>query len=157
MKLVYSVLLLSISLTSFAQQNHPEYKASNNVTYHIGDTVKLGRGSGNSGQFVFVYAAGLSGGAALPSHYASGNAVIKKVQTWKVKGAVRWHLVVGVGLLTNYYIQIEDAIATCEVAQCNTPTAQTDKFDQLKKLKELLDSGAITQEEYDAEKKKILE
>lgn len=31
-----------------------------------------------------------------------------------------------------------------------------DKYDELKKLKGLLDSGAITQSEYDAQKKKIL-
>ncbi len=35
-------------------------------------------------------------------------------------------------------------------------TTVKDKYDQLKKLKELLDAGAITQDEYDSEKKKIL-
>lgn len=34
--------------------------------------------------------------------------------------------------------------------------AQTSHYSRLKELKELLDIGAITQEEYDAEKKKIL-
>lgn len=31
-----------------------------------------------------------------------------------------------------------------------------DKFEEIKKYKELLDSGAITQEEYDAKKKELL-
>ncbi len=37
------------------------------------------------------------------------------------------------------------------------PLSQSEKYDLIAKLKELLDSGAITQSEYDAEKKKILE
>lgn len=156
MKLVASVLLLGLCATASAQQNLPEYTASNNVTFHIGDTVKLGRGSGNNGVFVYIVGAGLAQAGPLPSRFASGNAVIKKIQTWKEKGAAKYVLVVGVGLATNYYIYIGDAIATCEVTPCASTTAQDDKLDQLQKLKGLLDSGALTQEEYDAEKKKIL-
>jgi hypothetical protein len=33
-----------------------------------------------------------------------------------------------------------------------TVISQSDKFDKLKKLKELLNDGTLTQEEYDAEK-----
>lgn len=44
--------------------------------------------------------------------------------------------------------------------QCGAPetdaTKQTDKYDALAKLKSLLDSGAITKEEFEAQKKKIL-
>ena len=36
------------------------------------------------------------------------------------------------------------------------PTVQSTSADELKKYKELLDSGAITQEEFDAKKKEIL-
>ena len=39
----------------------------------------------------------------------------------------------------------------------NTTEVKEDKYDKLEKIKKLLDSGAITQEEYDSEKKKILE
>jgi hypothetical protein len=45
--------------------------------------------------------------------------------------------------------------------QDNNPIIQAnisgDKYDKLAKLKKLLDDGAITQEEYDREKAKILE
>ena len=36
------------------------------------------------------------------------------------------------------------------------PPSPTDSYAQLTKLKELLDAGILTQEEFDAEKKKIL-
>ena len=39
----------------------------------------------------------------------------------------------------------------------NSNTNKEDKYDKIEKLKKLLDSNAITQEEYDLEKKKILE
>jgi hypothetical protein len=86
--------------------------------------------------------------------------VIKKIGNWKRKGADRIFFTVGVGLLTNYYLFIEDAIATFEIVVCKSSdqpaAAASDKYDQLKKLKDLFDQGVINQEEYDKEKKKIL-
>lgn len=71
------------------------------------------------------------------------------------------YFTVGGGNITNYTLDIENAIATCEVENCieekNERNSSVDKYDQLKKLKELFDEGILTQEEYDAEKKKILE
>ncbi|MGZ3820985.1 MAG: SHOCT domain-containing protein, partial [Mucilaginibacter sp.] len=69
----------------------------------------------------------------------------------------------GGGNITNYTLTIDDAIQACEVVPCanNTPTTTViqqsdDKFDKLKKLKALLDSGAISQSEYNEQKKKLL-
>jgi membrane protease subunit (stomatin/prohibitin family) len=36
------------------------------------------------------------------------------------------------------------------------PAAGTDRYETLSKLKELLDSGALTQEEFDSEKQQVL-
>ena len=77
----------------------------------------------------------------------------------KIRGVAKVYFTVGGGNLTNYTLYIDDAIQTCEVLPCaalddHQPVA--DKFDQLKKLKDLLDSGAITKAEYDVEKKKLL-
>lgn len=159
--LISAILLLCIT-PAIGQKNVPEYKASNGVTYHVGDTAKLGRGTGNNGKFVYIMETGLAasdGADGLPRGYSGGNAVIKKVVEIKRKGAISYALIVGVGLLTNYGILVEDAIATCELTPCKDSSVASgdDKFDKLKKLKDLLDSGAITQEEYDAEKKKILQ
>ena len=57
---------------------------------------------------------------------------------------------------------IEDAIAFCEVADCPTRKEKEDenndvsKYDELSKLKLLLDNGTLTKEEFDLEKQKIL-
>jgi len=92
--------------------------------------------------------------------YANTAVVIKKINQTKIKGIVKVYFTVGGGNLTNYTLYIDDAIQTCEVRPCEALDAQqqpvADKFDQLKKLKGLLDSGAITQAENDAEKKKLL-
>ncbi len=56
---------------------------------------------------------------------------------------------------------IDDAIEACEVKPCKSTDSVTQATagsvaDEIKKLKGLLDSGAITKEEYDAQKKKLL-
>lgn len=45
--------------------------------------------------------------------------------------------------------------ATC-TTECNTPKNEVSTADQLKEYKELLDSGVISQEEFDAKKKQLL-
>ena len=165
MKYVVIVFLLTACLSAHAQKDLGEYKASNGITYHTGDTVKLGRGSAPNGNFRYVEAGGMMASTnpdlnTLGKQFSGTNAIIKKIIIWKKKGAEKFYLIVGVGLMTNYYVAIEDAIETCEVAICkgSNPTAPpaADKYDQLKKLKTLLDEGVITQEEYDKEKAKIL-
>jgi len=36
------------------------------------------------------------------------------------------------------------------------PASDTDRYEKLSKLKELLDSGVLTQEEFDSEKQQVL-
>jgi hypothetical protein len=84
---------------------------------------------------------------------------------------------VGVGDMANYWIELDNAIQASEIlapgqlavkqknnniAQGQYPTtiinqAPPDNLDKLKKLKGLLDAGAITQSEYDEQKKKLLD
>ena len=56
----------------------------------------------------------------------------------------------------NVFIDIEEAISSCEVTPCSKSVTVNNNIDQLLKLKSLLDSGGITQAEYDAQKKKLL-
>lgn len=171
MKKLLGLFFLILPLGLLGQQNLTTYTASNGITYNIGDTVKLGRGSATNGDFLYLQ---LGGWAAVAGYdqtkgtdqnnigrgYSGLAVTIKKIKKYKFKGQEKVYFIVGGGNISNYNLMIEDAIASCEVADCKenkpTETKTTDKYDKLKKLKELLDQGIITQEEYDKEKKKIL-
>ena len=152
----------------FAQN---EYKASNGRTYHIGDTVKIALGSMPDGNFKYVLA---SQPAFLPPRrngndlsarkdFAHSNAVIKKIKTGSrlTDNGNKIILVVKGNGLINFDVWIEEAIAACEVTPCATSTSAatvpaTGVADELLKLKKLLDAGALTQDEFNAQKKKLL-
>jgi hypothetical protein len=165
MKQTFLLLTLFLSLKCFAQK---KYTASNGITYHVKDTVKLGLGSGPNGSFNYLQLAGWSAVISgeysnIGKGYANTAVVIKSIKKSKLKGVVVTYFIVGGGNISNYMLQIEPAIQTCEVIPCpNTKvevinSQSNDKFDQLKKLKSLLDSGAITQDEYNQQKKKLLD
>jgi hypothetical protein len=52
--------------------------------------------------------------------------------------------------------RIEIVFSCVTVASNTGSVAKPDKYDELRKLKGLLDDGVISQEEYDQEKQKIL-
>ncbi|HLI93629.1 MAG TPA: SHOCT domain-containing protein, partial [Puia sp.] len=81
------------------------------------------------------------------------------------KRGFRYYIKVGGGNIVNYQVELEDAIAVGEIVGTNVsvpiqmaaiPNNASSPADELKKLKQLLDAGAITQQEYDSTKKKIL-
>lgn len=166
MKLITLLLLLSLSTVAFSQTME-SYTASNGITYNVGDDIVLGRGSGQNGMFVYLLMGGIyeSSVPSIPSSYSGLKATVKKIKQQK-NMQNRLVFVVHVKApmsVASFNLFIEDAIATCEIADCkkkdvapvtivNTPS----RFDELKKLKELLDAGAITEEEYKTEKEKLL-
>lgn len=171
MKTIITLCVVAILAFEAKAQKLTEYTASNGVTYHLKDTVHLGRGSAPNGTFLYLQMGGW--GAVLnydanagPNQlnigrgYANTAVIIKKINETKIKGVTKGYFTVGGGNITNYLLYIEDAIQTCEVVPCtangNQPVV-ADKFDQLKKLKALLDNGAITRAEYDEQKKKLLD
>jgi hypothetical protein len=168
MKLILTICLLTVfTITVRAQQYIlSAYQASNGIIYHVKDAVNLGQGSARDGSFLYLQ---MGGWAAtidpnkpnannIGRAYANTTVKVKKIEQIRKKGTVKTYFTVGGGNITDYVLYIEDAIQACEVIPCKANSSQpaADKFDQLKKLKALLDSGALTQTEYDAQKKKLL-
>lgn len=170
-KLIFFIGLF-FPLLLFAQKK-TEYTASNGITYHVGDTLKLGRGSDPQGNFRYVVIGGWA--SWLPRNSSKGAeqdnmgraftgtaAVIRKMRTETRKKVDRQVFVVGMSAISNCDIYIEDALATGEVVggkktetvAVAAPVASS--ADELAKYKKLLDQGAITKPEYEAIKKKLL-
>lgn len=161
------ILFLTIALLPLLckAQNLKEYTASNGKIYHVGDTLKIGFGSMPNGSFKYINPGGWAASSEPMNKSISGmGAIIKKIHSYNAHGFRKVYFAVGLGGITNYNLYIEEAIASCEVADCKSQSGSTtivqaqpeDNLDKLKKLKALLDSGAITQAEYDAQKKKLL-
>jgi hypothetical protein len=139
------------------------YKASNGITYHVNDTVRLGKGSGQNGAFLYIEQRGIPlpsprSGPGLPKTFTNSGLVVKRIKINKVNGVDKYLFIVDAGGPFRFSLYIDDAILACEVIPCSSigqaPTL--DVADEIKKLKSLLDSGAITQTEYDGQKKKLL-
>ena len=97
----------------------------------------------------------------LPPSYAGLSVKLKKIKSFQHKTLGNSVVfTVGGGNITNYTLDIENAIATCEVEICNNAKvvniSKSDKYDQLAKLKKLLDQGILTKEEYHIEKTILL-
>ncbi|MEZ2441070.1 SHOCT domain-containing protein [Chitinophaga sp. RCC_12] len=152
------------------------YTTPSGWTVKPGDELKIGKGSMPNKTFSFIYqspagfATETSGDNYSNKRYAGTNMAGKST---KVKSLIAYGnkktgytivARVGFGELVNYWIEIDNAVdggelippaAYAKKEQGGTSTGGS-VADELKKLKELLDSGALTQEEYNAQKKKLL-
>ena len=170
MKSILFILFTLISCAGFAQ-DLTSYTAANGKTYKIGDTVKVAMGSMPDGSFKYVQASPLlptppsrnSNSLSARRDFANTITTIRKIKkSSSLSGSEKIVLNVKVRGLVTYDIWIEEAIAACEVTPCaeNTKaistTGQGSVADEILKLKKLQDAGAITQAEFDAQKKKLL-
>ncbi|MET3606898.1 hypothetical protein ABIC74_000740 [Mucilaginibacter rubeus] len=121
-RLILIVLLCIISILAHAQKLK-EYKASNGIIYHPGDTVKLGLGSGTNGQFVYMVPNMLNSSSTqldwIKRRLSRGNVIIKKIKQEETIGMTKTLFYVGAGAAYNLHLDIEAAIESCEVKPCN--------------------------------------
>lgn len=170
MKKITLLIIAMLTLNSIQAQKKveklEEYTASNGITYKVGDEFKLGQGSDTNGKFVYVNIGGWAMSTnAEENRLGAANTdlivTLKKIKKYNKKRFKGVYFTVGGGNITNYTIDIENAIKSCEIEICknenNVAVSKPDKYDQLAKLKKLLDNEVLTQEEYDTEKKEILE
>jgi hypothetical protein len=153
-----------------------EFTTSVGWTIKKGDEIQLGSGSMPDKQFAFitdhpnVLSYGVFPGAGisnLPPGYTGRKAIVADFIVRGTRTSGFFILAkLKVGSLSRYVADIENAIEADEIAvpleyakkREDIPGAAIiSKADELKKLKELLDSGALTQAEFDAEKKKLLD
>ncbi|QKJ29892.1 SHOCT domain-containing protein [Mucilaginibacter mali] len=172
MKKILLTAALFVPLFALAQ-DIKEYKATNGVTYHINDTVHLGKGSNSNGSFMFVQDRGLgftlpgppgrtAGGRGLPKDLANGGVIIRSIKKTTENNLEKYVFMVYAGGPLRFTLFIDDAISVCEVTPCKqssagSPVPVASVADEIKKLKQLMDSGAITKEEYESRKKKLLD
>ena len=127
MKLIILLAACFIATGSYAQ-TIKEYKATNGVTYHLGDTVRLGKGSNSNGTFLYVEDKGIGfslpgpGGGGrggqtrpLPKEYANGGVVIKSIKKVTVYNVDKYVFMVNSGAPIRFSLTIDDAILACEV------------------------------------------
>lgn len=164
------ILLVCFAPALASSQKLKEYKASNGITYHIGDTVKIGMGSTADGNFKYIQVTPPpffpprpnGNGMTARKDFSMSTAVIRKIKTAsQITGSDKVVFTVKTGGIGTYDVWIAEAISACEVTPCasstgNVAAAGSSVADEILKLKKLLDSGAITQAEYNAQKKKLL-
>lgn len=177
------IFLILVTLTFFSTTNAQKKAKQEIITYTsetdgtvftVGDTVRLGTGSYSNGEFNYIYS--LATFMDAQQHYLSPAwndkfVIIDKFQTsGSDKMGYTMHIIFKHGKL-DCAIQLESAIKAGEVVTAASKKKAEEKnkpiiiqtgsapslADELRKLKELLDSGILTQAEFDAQKKKLLE
>ncbi|MDO3644139.1 SHOCT domain-containing protein [Mucilaginibacter sp. L3T2-6] len=163
------ILMIYLMPSLLLAQNLKEYKAANGRTYHVGDTLKIGMGSTSDGNFKYIQVTPPpffpprpnGNGMNVRKDFSMSTAVIRKIKTAsQVTGSDKVVFTVKAGGIGTYDVWIAEAIAACEVTPCagstSTGTTGGSVADEILKLKKLLDSGALTQAEFNAQKKKLL-
>jgi hypothetical protein len=168
-----TILFLSISLLSFFSfgQNisftdldtnkgpkgtFESYTSQTGDVYKVGDTLRIGVPSSSNGNFLYLQSLDIAGNS-LPvrSNVSNTNAEIKKIRVagskragWKVTFQLKATAV------SNYFIFAEDGFSSGELVSFGMTSDQA--LQELKRAKDKLDLGIITQEEYDTIKSKLL-
>ena len=161
-KLVLFAVALIVSVSVFAQElkfsdlsselNSKEfdtYVSKDGTIFKVGGKVKMGLPS-NQTNFAYVqHVDPIAGASVLGTNYANRDVDIKKIQVSGnlKKGYKVWVITNGGIALGKLYFDIETAIQTNEVK--GEGMSSDEALSQLKKGKDKLDLGIITQEEFD--------
>ncbi|SNR60154.1 hypothetical protein SAMN06265371_106177 [Lutibacter agarilyticus] len=98
-----------------------EFEALNGITYKIGDTIKLKKGSIANGEFEYVYFLNKVNHVLhenLSKEYSDKFITIKKIERYNMKLIKGVYFVVSGQGFKNYTLDIQNAILTCEIEDC---------------------------------------
>ena len=168
-------------LTTYVQKNG--YVTNSGFTVKAGDELILGKGTLPNKFFAFIYQSPVgyftetsldaSNRKSLISTFAGKKVKVKRLQSYGTRRTgFNVVAVVGAGDIVNYWIELDQAIEAGEIIVPEPYASKLDinkknaplviqqntvsVADEIKKLKELYDSGVLTKEEYESEKKKLL-
>ena len=128
----FSVLFLILSLSAYSQDEvikQDNYSASNGITYSVRDHFILGEGSAANGEFRYVsflgwddvlFPQGEITEFNLEASSAGAEVKLKKIKKFYSSGSTEVIFKIGIGSLVNYFINIEKAIASCEIEKCKS-------------------------------------
>lgn len=162
-------LFLFCAFKSNAQKTEYPYANRNNGVLYMseydffkrGQVVTLGAGTAPSGDFVYITKT--LGKLPLKREYAGKQGEVARIN-WKgtpKKGIVFYLLIEGKDLDYPYEVELKNALASGEIVSKDPNLKKKESAinlvaDELYKLKDLLDKGIITKEEFEAQKKKLL-
>jgi len=155
MKKIY-LILITVLLTSSAYCQD-SYKTKSGHVFKVGDTIRLGQPVViSSGLF-------LSTTGHWETLFSERNESIQNMNFINKKAIIsKIDLSGDARLLFKLFgkklnILVDDGISLGEIAITDTNLKNNiDKYDMIKKIQTLLNTGAITQEEFESEKKKLL-
>src|ERR1035437_582566 len=127
------------------------YISKEGTVYKVGDTLKIGFPSSNK-TFAFLSQGDgvLIAPEQLKASFIGSNSVIKNIIIGGTKRSGFYAMVRGKSMsgITTYTIRLENAIASGEIKRSGMTSDEA--LSELKKSKDKLDLGLITQEKYDS-------
>ncbi|MBX2969004.1 MAG: SHOCT domain-containing protein [Cyclobacteriaceae bacterium] len=164
MKFALLFLCLFVGLTVHAQQiNHSDlnsikkfekqyttYVSKDNIVFNVGDRIKIGRPSSVAQTFMYITEQdALTGTASLPAGYSGFETEIKRIRVGGNKriGYAVMFWTKGIWGPSTFVINIENALATGEIR--SSVMTSDEALAELKRAKDKLDLGLITQQEFE--------
>lgn len=178
-------LLVSLSGQIPGKKSNAPVEYDHGIVLHVGDTLHLGVGTNPNGNFKYIYSPGAlmhvmygvgDEDGKLANTYNNSWLIVDRFRIHTPKrSAAKTYIQLSPGNFdTNYTVDLNEAIAAGEVVAINSmdvsmyqsETKEQPKeeitsdgsnlADQLIKLKQLHDAGALTDDEYQAAKEKLI-
>jgi hypothetical protein len=133
------------------------YIGSDGILYKVGDTLKIGMPSGLR-TFAFVQSIDFMGTISYATAaFSNTEVVIKKIRiVGSSRTGYKGNFQTKATAVSNFFIDFESALQSGELIGKKGSISSADAINELKKAKEKLDLGLITQEEYDKKKAELV-
>lgn len=139
-----------LKTTTKFEKQYTAYVSREGTVYKVGDRLKIGRPSSVNQTFIYIFESdALTGGANLPAGYSGFETELKRIRVAgnkRIGYAVNFYTK-GVWGPSTFIIPIENALAAGEIK--SSVMSSDDALTELKRAKDKLDLGLITQEEFE--------